>query len=133
MLLMDTNVLSELLRRLPNRKVYTRLQLHAGNLAASVITLEEMRYGAILHPNANAFWRRIEQQIIPYARWIPVDEEIALKAAELRANLIKKGQTVAHYDCLIAATALVQGWILVTNNTDHFKQMPGLQLENWFK
>jgi tRNA(fMet)-specific endonuclease VapC len=133
MLLVDTNVLSEPLRRLPNRKVYTRLQLHTGNLAASVITLEEMRYGAILHPNANAFWQRIEQQVIPYVCWIPVNEEIALKAAELRANLIKKGQTVAHYDCLIAATALVQDWILVTRNTDHFKQVPGLQLENWFK
>jgi predicted nucleic acid-binding protein len=132
MLLLDTNVLSEPLRRTPNRKVHARLGVHAGNLAACIITLEELRYGATLLPNANEFWERVEEEVIPLATWIPVDKEIAVAAADLRAGLYKKGQTVGTSDCLIAATALVHDCVLVTRNTNHFKRMPGLHLENWF-
>jgi tRNA(fMet)-specific endonuclease VapC len=132
MLLLDTNILSEPLRRIPNRKVFARLGAHAGNFAACIITLEEIRYGATLLASAAEFWRRVEDEIIPLARWIPVDKDIAIVAADLRAGLYKRGQTVGTSDCLIAATALVHDCVLVTRNTNHFKRMPGLHLENWF-
>ena len=132
MLLLDTNVLSELLRRQPDRKVYAHLRTHAGNLAASIITLEELRFGASRLPNDSNFWPRIEQEIIPLVTWIPIDQEIAVAAADLRADLYKKGRTVGTSDCLIGATALINDCVLVTRNTAHFRHMPGLQLENWF-
>ncbi len=83
--------------------------------------------------NPKRFWSKIEADLLPLVQWVKVDSAIALQAADLDATLRRKGQTVGPNDCLIAATALVNDWVLVTRNTDHFKQMPGLQLENWFK
>ncbi len=133
MLLIDTDVLSEPVRKLPQRKVCARLGNHAGNLAASVITLNELRYGAMLNQPTGSLWSRIETTLLPLVHWIPVDEAIAFEAADLRANLRRKGEIVGSNDCIIAATALVNDWILVTRNIAHFKRMPGLQLDNWFK
>ena len=133
MVLLDTNVLSEPLRKLPHRKVYARLTVQSGNFAASIISLNELRFGAMLHPQPAALWSRIEVTLVPLVRWIMVDQVIALKAADLQAHLHRKGQTVGINDCFIAATALVNDWILITRNTAHFKRMPGLQLEDWFK
>lgn len=132
MVLLDTNVLSEPLRNPPHRKVYARLSVQAGNFAASIISLNELRFGAMLHPQSALLWSRIETMLVPLVRWIIVDQAIALKAADLQAHLHRKGQTVEINDCFIAATALVNDWILVTRNTAHFKRIPGLQLENWF-
>ncbi len=133
MVLLDTNILSEPLRKTPQRKVFARLSVDAGNFAASIITLNELRFGAMLHRYADEFWSKIETNLIPLVTWVSIDSSIALAAADLRAHLQRKGQTAGLNECLIAATALVNDWILVTRNTAHFKQMPGLQLENWFK
>lgn len=133
MVLLDTNILSEPLRKTPHRKVYARLGVQAGNFAASMITLNELRFGAMMHPQAERFWSRIEEKVLPLVQWLEVDHSIAVKAADLKAHLHRKGQTAGTSDCLIAATALVNDVVLVTRNTDHFKQMPGLRLENWFR
>lgn len=133
MVLLDTNILSEPLRRIPHKKVYARLGVQAGNFAASIITLNELRFGAMLHAHSNEFWSKIETTLMPLVRWMPIDHAIAIRAADLRAHLQRKGYTAGANDCLIAATALVHDLVLVTRNTGHFEQMPGLQLENWFK
>jgi len=132
MVLLDTNILSEPLRTTPHRKVYARLGVQAGNFAASVISLNELRFGAMLHPRPALLWSRIEATLVPLVRWIMVDQTVAVKAADLQAHLHRKGQTVGINDCFIAATALVNDWTLITRNTAHFKHMPGLRLENWF-
>jgi predicted nucleic acid-binding protein len=133
MVLLDTNILSETMRETPHRKIQSRLNLHAGNFAASVITLVELRFGTMIHPDSQRFWSRIEARLLPLVKWLPVDSAIAMQAADLDAALRRKGQTVGPNDCLIAATALVHDLVLITRNTNHFKQMPGLQLENWFE
>jgi tRNA(fMet)-specific endonuclease VapC len=133
MTLLDTNVLSEPLRNKPHPKVYRRFNVQAGNFAASVVTLNELRFGAMLREHPLQMWSKIETILVPLVHWIEVDSAIALKAADLQAHLRRTGQTVDINDCYIAATALVNDWILVTRNTAHFKRMPGLQLENWFQ
>lgn len=52
-------------------------------------------------------------------------------AAEVYADLRKKGQLIGHTDSLIAGIALAENLQLVTNNTEHFKRVKGLQLSNW--
>ncbi len=50
---------------------------------------------------------------------------------DLRADLERRGTPIGSLDTLIAAHALSQQALLVTNNTREFAKVPGLQLDNW--
>jgi tRNA(fMet)-specific endonuclease VapC len=47
------------------------------------------------------------------------------------AAAVKAGTPIGNMDLLIAAHAMSEGSTLVTNNTKHFGQVPGLRLEEW--
>jgi predicted nucleic acid-binding protein len=49
----------------------------------------------------------------------------------IKADLQSKGTIIDEFDLLIAATAIVVGYTLVTNNIKYFKRIPSLILENW--
>lgn len=73
---------------------------------------------------------RVESLLLPF-EIIPFDETCAAHYAKIRADLERKGLTIGGNDYLIAATALAHGAVLVTNNVDEFKRVPGLSLECW--
>ena len=62
---------------------------------------------------------------------LPLTEEAITKAAEIYADLAHLGQLIGDADILIAASAMVQEFGLVTNNERHFRRIKGLQVENW--
>jgi tRNA(fMet)-specific endonuclease VapC len=98
-----------------------------------VISVHALRFGAMIHPQPNSFWTKIESLIISIVHWIPIEDAIALEAANIRAHLKRKGETAASHDSLTGETALGNGWVLVTGDIKHFRSVAGLQLENWFK
>lgn len=49
----------------------------------------------------------------------------------LMATVLARGRTIAPFDALIAATAIVDDAILVTRNRKHFENIPGLELR-WY-
>lgn len=49
----------------------------------------------------------------------------------LRATLESKGEMIGNNDVWIAAHALATGLILVTNNEEEFRRVPGLKIQNW--
>jgi len=51
--------------------------------------------------------------------------------ADIKANMYSKAMRIEDMDLFIAATAIYNDLVLVTNNTKHFKNIPLLQLENW--
>jgi len=53
------------------------------------------------------------------------------RAAYIWAGLRKAGITIGDADILIAAYCIENGFILVTHNTKHFSNIPGIQLEDW--
>jgi hypothetical protein len=57
--------------------------------------------------------------------------EAAKDYAEIRAYLQKKGKMIGSNDLLIAAHARYLRAILVTNNEDEFRRVPGLKIDNW--
>ena len=72
MFLLDTNVLSELIKPRPDRAVSRRvLEAPAGTLFASEITRYELRYGAFLDRRPDPFWARIQAVILPIPLWLP--------------------------------------------------------------
>ena len=133
MYLFDTNALSELAVRRPHPPVYDRFFQTAPHLRfSSFVVLQELRYGASLHPQPEVVWQKVEREILPFVRWLEFDEAAALRAGHLQAELQRAGRLLDVEDIQIAATALSRDFTLVSRNTRHFQSMPGLKLENWF-
>lgn len=117
--LADTNIIGELARPRPNPGVLN----WAGQvmeLSLSVITLEEIQYGLAWKPN-----QRIREWFDGFlkeqCRVLPITDELARRAGELRGRLRAKGETRSQADMLIAATAASHALTLVTRNADDFK------------
>lgn len=58
-------------------------------------------------------------------------EEAAWAYGKVRTEVMQAGKDIGVMDALIAAHALSQQLVLVTNNTKHFSQVSGLRCENW--
>jgi toxin FitB len=117
--LVDTNVLSELARPSPNQGVLDWASA-VTVVRASVITLEEIRYGLSWRPNARVedwFERFFKTSCVV----LPVTREIATLAGGLRGELRADGRTRTQADMLIAATARAHDLVLVTRNERDFE------------
>jgi tRNA(fMet)-specific endonuclease VapC len=95
-----------------------------------VITLLELRLGAEKSQTAAATHAKLDRFLAPLSI-LPFDEEAAMAGARVRAHLEREGRPIGDLDNLIAAHALSQGLLLVTNNVREFQRVPGLSLENW--
>jgi tRNA(fMet)-specific endonuclease VapC len=62
---------------------------------------------------------------------LPYDREAAAATASIRADLRRRGRPTGAYDILIAGTALARELILVTSKVREFKQVEGLDIEDW--
>ena len=60
-----------------------------------------------------------------------IRKETAEKAAEIYAYLKKDGNLIEDADILMAAIAIDEDLILITNNTGHFNRIKGLKIDNW--
>ena len=133
MYLLDTNVLSEILRPRPDAGVIGTLLGKPGHaLFASELTRFELRRGACLRKDPAPLWKAISEQILPLVQWLPVDAPISLRAGELSAALRRRGIEIGIVDTLLAATAQSRGLVVVTRNQRHFEPIPDLVVESWF-
>ncbi len=65
------------------------------------------------------------------ARLLPVDMRVATRWGTLTGDSEKRGQPLPVIDSLIAATALVQGFAVVTRNIEDFKRCGGTCVNPW--
>ena len=131
--LLDTNVLSELLKKRPQASVVRALgALSATDLYTSSICVMELRRGACAHPQSEALWQRIQSQLLSRVQILDFGEHEAVLAGDIGAQLSARGQPVGTEDVQIAATALAHGLILATRNTRHFERIPTLRTANWW-
>lgn len=134
MYLLDTNALSEPLKKRPSSTFTRRLEGMRGRRKfASTISLMELRYGCARNPHGPRLWERIQCEILPLVTLVSVDESVAERAGDLLAEFHERGRPRGAEDLLIGATALVHGLILVTHNTADFRGIPGLRLEDWME
>ena len=128
--LLDTDIFIFIRRRhLPHLQARFE-KLRPGEVVMSLVTYGELRYGAEKHVNRVAGLKTIEQlaTLIPV---LPMGPEVAEDYAVLRAELEKSGTIIGNNDLWIAAHALAEGLILVTNNEREFRRVPGLKVQNW--
>ena len=133
MYLLDTNILSELVRRLPDPRVESRFESEPERLFTSVICLEEIRFGTRIGPPGNKLWERMEADVLPHVTVLALDAAAAILAGDLRAEWKTLGTPAGYRDGLIAASAKAYKLVLVTRNVRHFDHVTGLTVENWFE
>jgi predicted nucleic acid-binding protein len=134
MFLLDTNILSELIRRAPDPLLMQRWNSgKPGEFYTTVVCVMELRFGAAKAVRPGATWGRIERRILPHCTVLPFTLEDALRAGEVQATLARSNLTLEWRDVMIAAVALRHDFTLVTRNTGHFQRIIGLRTENWFE
>jgi predicted nucleic acid-binding protein len=117
--LVDTNVVSELLRPTPDRDV-TAWARGLTRAALSAVTVEELFFGLSWKPNARVL-AAIEGLIEHHFDLVEVTVPIARQAGTLRGQLQALGRPRTQADMLIAATAAIHGLTLVTRNERDFE------------
>ena len=133
MYLLDTSTLSELIKRHPNTGLMERLRQQSPvALFTAVICVMELRYGVSLRPDHEAFWRRVEREILSRVQVLDFGEQEALAAGDLLAHLRRTGRPVGLEDVLIGATARTHGYVVVTHHLKHFTRLPDVRVEDWF-
>ena len=126
--MLDTDISSYLIRG-DHPEVTDAFRQHFPDVCISAITAAELQYGAqkrksqLLTRNVNAYCN-----LVPICEWT---REAAETYAEMRVELEKHGTPVGSMDMLIAASAIAEGAILVTNNIAHFSKIGKLRIENW--
>lgn len=127
--LLDTNIVIYVLKRRP-KEVLEVFNINASRMAISSITLSELLYGAEKSQNIDRNLEAIEE-FISHLDVLPYDAKASQHYGQIKAALEKKGEIIGENDIHIAAHAISQGLILVTNNLREFKRVPNLAFENW--
>jgi len=116
--LLDTNVVSEFIKKTPDQQVMTWLQ-SVRLLTVSAITVEEANYGLAWQPNP-AKLALINGVFDQLHAVYPITEAIAKRAGVLRGQFQAQGITRSSPDMLIAATAKEHQLVFATRNTRDF-------------
>jgi hypothetical protein len=134
--LLDTCVVSEMSRPRPAPGVLGWMsEADAGSLYLSVVTVGELRRGALRLPagrrrSALVEWGDKLRRSFA-GRVLPIDEPVVLRWAEIAARAEGSGRPGSFADGLIAATTLARGLTLVTRNVKDFEAFGVALLNPW--
>lgn len=132
MFLLDTNILSEIIKKQPNQNLLSHIRTKSSQeLFTSSICIMELRFGSALRDDFEAFWLKIDEEIVSRVQIIPIGKREAMMAGDILAEMRKTGKTIGMEDVLIAASAMMNQCIMVTTNVLHFSRIQGLTVENW--
>lgn len=135
MILIDTNVISELWKAEPNPDVLAWVDAQAiETLYLSAVTVAELRFGVAAMPEGkrrNIYQERLEKEVLPaFAdRVLPFDLDASQAYADLMAGAKEAGKAIGKADGYIAATACARGLIVATRDISPF-QAAGLKFVN---
>jgi tRNA(fMet)-specific endonuclease VapC len=126
--MLDTDTVSFALRG--RGRVGARLLEHRpSQLCISSIALAELRFGA--ETRRSRALHRLIGTFVESVEVVAFDQPAADRFAAVAASLTRRGAPIGTFDTLMAAHALSLGLTFVTNNTQHFARVTGLNTENW--
>ncbi|MCG3170041.1 MAG: Ribonuclease VapC2 [Pseudomonadales bacterium] len=127
--LLDTNIVSELLRH-PHGAVAGRISaVGEESICTSIVVAAELRYGA--RKSGSEQLRKRIDLLLSALEILPLEPPADRRYAEIRDHLTRRGALIGPNDLLIAAQALAADLTLVTANTREFARVPSLRIENW--
>ncbi len=127
--LLDTNIISEIMKKLPNKSVVEWFSKQE-EIFFSVITIEEIYYG-LSRRNLVKKLTWFKQFAADKATVLEISDKISRWSGEKRGELAASGKIVTMADSLIAATAHDCGLILATRNIKDFQHF-GIAVVNPF-
>ncbi len=137
MILLDTNVISEAMRPVPEPSVMAWLNSQAaGELWTSTIVVAEVYSGLELMPAGKRQRQLLEKAELMFdrffgARILAFDLLVARAYGAVLKARHAKALPIDEMDALLAATALANGSVLATRNTSHFQSCGIRVLNPW--
>ena len=132
--LIDTNVLSEAVKTIPDKSVLKMFEKWENEIVTAAPVWHELQFGCRRLPRSRkreviaSFLNDIVKRTMLI---LPYDDRAAEWHAKERARLSSKGLTPSFVDGQIAAISAVNGLTLVTRNVNDFKQFLRLKVQNW--
>jgi toxin FitB len=134
-IILDTNVVSEMIRPSPNMKVLARLEkFNFTDVFTTTITFQELYFGATLIRATERYEPLIQRitdlQTVKFEdRVLSFDAEACQISGQLMAEQKMRGEVIDYSDMQIAAIALCKGFTLATRNTKDFEHT-GVKIYN---
>ena len=127
--MLDANLCIRVLRDKP-RHIRERFIDGAEGLAISSVVLSELYFGA-LRSNDPTRQRRNVEEFASRLTVLELGAAASLHAAQIKSDLMSKGQVLGPNDLLIAGHARSLGLKLITGNLKEFTRVDGLRCEDW--
>lgn len=129
MFLLDSDICVRLLR---NRSLdlHDRLEAHAAELFTSVIVRHELLHGALMSARP-AEQKVAVEDLLSRVITLDFDTQASDHAADIKADLQRRGVMIGANDLLIAGQARSRALIVVTGNLREFGRVAGLRCEDW--
>lgn len=127
--MLDTNLCIRVIRDKPPGE-RERFVTERGGLAISSIVFHELHVG-VLRSYAPERHREELEAFLPGVAVVDFDEDAAIHAAEIKTDLLNKGNIIGPNDLLIAGHARSLGLKLITGNLKEFTRVEGLRCEDW--
>ncbi len=128
--LLDTNICIYIAKEHPPHLLKHFQSLSVGSTGMSAVTYGELQYGlqkSRLKKNNS----KIFEKLADYIPVLPLTKSCGYWHGKIRSELEKQGKVIGNNDLWIAAHALSEKLILITNNTREFFRIPSLRVENW--
>ena len=130
--LIDTNICIYIMNKRPVAVIEKFKKFEIGEIGISTITVSELQYGAAKSTYRKKNEVRLEEFLAPLGI-LSYDQTAARVYGDIRFQLEKHGKPIGPLDLLIAAHAVSQNLVLVTNNIKEFDRIKKLKVENWAK
>ena len=128
--LLDTDTLSAVMRNKP--VVMKRANVYRtthSQFSFSLMTRFEMLRG--MKARGASAQLAVFEHMCQVHEVLPITESIIVRAADIYADLHRRGELIPDADLIIGATAIEYGCVLATNNVRHFGRITGLVIDNW--
>ena len=129
MILLDTHICIYIINAKPPGVLARFQQYRLGDIGLCSVVAAELAFGVAKSGSARN--RQALAMFLAPLTILPFDAPAVWAYGDLRADLERRGTPIGSLDTMIAAHALSQRTMLVTNNTCEFTKVPGLQLDNW--
>jgi len=130
--LLDTNSCIYIINKKPPSAVIRIRSKQPEEIAISTITFAELEYGVYRSRHVDQNRIALLEFLVPFTI-LDFDQSAAAIYGSIRASLESKGRPIGPMDLLLAAQAMSQQLVMVTNNEKEFRRIEGLQVENWIR